>query len=62
MRGGQAGFAQELFVRWADNPRNLVLFTSRPDPGTLGRRLHDEPTLASVRVTLHPRPSYRRGC
>jgi cleavage and polyadenylation specificity factor subunit 2 len=30
------GFARDLFVEWSSNPRHAVIFTDRPQPGTLG--------------------------
>ena len=35
------GFARELFVAWAEDMRNSVIFTMRPCPGTLARTLID---------------------
>lgn len=35
----EAGFARELFVQWASNDRNLVLFTGKPPANTLGHTL-----------------------
>lgn len=82
--GFSAGFGLELFMRWASNPRNLVIFTSgyhtifkggnqpytsshnlhvsllfyfislgRPDPGTLGRSLLDNPGRKQVEVRCY---------
>jgi cleavage and polyadenylation specificity factor subunit 2 len=33
----ETGYARDLFFRWAHDPRNLVLFTDRAHPDTLGR-------------------------
>jgi len=33
------GFARDLFVEWASNPRHTVIFTDRPQPGTLAHQL-----------------------
>eukprot|EP01052_Picozoa_sp_SAG31_P031344 SAG31_NODE_3311_length_4434_cov_79.588005_3_plen_426_part_00 len=37
----ETGFARDLFFRWAPNPRNLILFTTRTHPDTLARLLVD---------------------
>lgn len=42
------GFAQEVFLRLAANPLNLVLFTQRNTKGTLAHDLLKSPTPASV--------------
>lgn len=33
------GFSRELFIKWAEEPKNTVVFTCRPSPGTLARSL-----------------------
>ncbi|BBN04094.1 cleavage and polyadenylation specificity factor subunit 2 [Marchantia polymorpha subsp. ruderalis] len=48
----EAGFARELFVEWATDPNNLVLFTERGQVGTLSRKLQAEPPPKVVKVTL----------
>jgi len=35
----ECGFARDLFLQWCSNPKNSVILTSRPSPGTLGRDL-----------------------
>lgn len=35
----QAGMARELFVEWAADPRNLILFTQAAEAGSLGAQL-----------------------
>lgn len=37
----ETGFSRDLFFRWAPNPRNCVLFTTRTHPDTLARLLVD---------------------
>ncbi|KAH3763735.1 cleavage and polyadenylation specificity factor subunit 2 [Pelomyxa schiedti] len=34
-----SGFAQDLFIDWAPNPKNLIIFSDRSSPGTLARFL-----------------------
>ncbi|KAL3683878.1 hypothetical protein R1sor_001900 [Riccia sorocarpa] len=48
----EGGFARELFVEWATDPNNLVLFTERGQVGTLSRKLQAEPPPKVVKVTL----------
>jgi len=37
----ETGFARELFLEWSSNPLNVVIFTERQQPGSLGRLLVD---------------------
>ncbi|CAM6100385.1 unnamed protein product [Calypogeia fissa] len=48
----EAGFARELFVEWATDSNNLVLFTERAQIGTLSRELQREPPPKVVKVTM----------
>lgn len=48
----EAGFARELFVEWASEAKNLVLFTERGQFGTLARLLQSEPAPKVVKVTM----------
>lgn len=48
----EAGFARELFVEWANEAKNLVLFTERGQFGTLARMLQSEPAPKVVKVTM----------
>eukprot|EP00047_Mylnosiga_fluctuans_P022572 m.122175 g.122175 ORF g.122175 m.122175 type:complete len:722 (+) comp9310_c0_seq1:211-2376(+) len=45
-----AGFALELFLRWASSPKNCIIFTDRPPVGTLGRTLCDNPNPGTIEV------------
>lgn len=53
--GLTAGFGRDLFLQWASNPKNTVMFTARPPAGTFGRSLYDN--TGPRKVTLHH--SYR---
>eukprot|EP00002_Diphylleia_rotans_P017896 TRINITY_DN3473_c0_g1_i5.p1 TRINITY_DN3473_c0_g1~~TRINITY_DN3473_c0_g1_i5.p1 ORF type:complete len:629 (-),score=117.29 TRINITY_DN3473_c0_g1_i5:599-2485(-) len=35
----ELGLSRVLFARWASDPRNKVIFTHRPDPGTLAQTI-----------------------
>ncbi|GBG69921.1 hypothetical protein CBR_g4749 [Chara braunii] len=48
----EAGFARDLFVEWAGDPKNLVLFTERGPAGTLARVLQAEPAPKAVKVVM----------
>ncbi|KAJ7523061.1 hypothetical protein O6H91_18G035900 [Diphasiastrum complanatum] len=48
----EAGFARDLFVEWASDGKNLVLFTERGQFGTLARLLQTEPPPKVVKVTM----------
>jgi len=51
------GFARDLFVEWSANPRHAVIFTDRPQPGTLGHLvLTQQPPALGLEVQL---PSLR---
>ncbi|CAH8272030.1 unnamed protein product [Arabidopsis lyrata] len=51
----EAGFAREIFVEWANDPRNLVLFTETGQFGTLARMLQSAPPPKFVKVTMSKR-------
>jgi cleavage and polyadenylation specificity factor subunit 2 len=38
----ETGYAKELFVRWAGDSKNAILFTDKSNPGTLARKLVTE--------------------
>ena len=42
------GFARDLFIKWADSADNSVIFTTLTPPGTLARKLIDNPNLESI--------------
>ena len=35
----ESGFSRDLFLNWCNNSRNSVIFTSHPEPGSLGHDL-----------------------
>ncbi|KAG9144402.1 hypothetical protein Leryth_017536 [Lithospermum erythrorhizon] len=51
----EAGFSHDIFVEWADYPKNLVLFTERGQFGTLARMLQSDPPPRYVKVTMSKR-------
>ncbi|KAF2550987.1 hypothetical protein F2Q68_00036818 [Brassica cretica] len=51
----EAGFARDIFVEWANDPRNLVLFTETGQFGTLARMLQSAPSPKFVKVTMSKR-------
>ncbi len=47
----ESGFARELFIEYAQNPNNLILFTEKALTGTLARHLQDaSPTSVTLEV------------
>jgi len=44
----ECGFSRDLFVMWAPNPLNSIIFTTRTSPGTLSRHLIDNPRVSAV--------------
>ncbi|KAH0688208.1 hypothetical protein KY284_018761 [Solanum tuberosum] len=51
----EAGFSHDLFVEWAADPKNLVMFTERGQFGTLARLLQSDPPPKAVKVTMSRR-------
>ncbi|XP_065876107.1 cleavage and polyadenylation specificity factor subunit 2 isoform X2 [Euphorbia lathyris] len=51
----EAGFSHDIFVEWAADPKNLVLFTERGQFGTLARMLQADPPPKAVKVTMSRR-------
>ncbi|XP_019158080.1 PREDICTED: cleavage and polyadenylation specificity factor subunit 2-like isoform X1 [Ipomoea nil] len=51
----EAGFSHDIFVEWATDTRNLVLFTERGQFGTLARMLQSDPPPKVVKVTMSKR-------
>ncbi|KAK7074959.1 cleavage and polyadenylation specificity factor subunit 2 [Halocaridina rubra] len=46
----ECGYARELFVQWATNPKNTIILTSRTGPDTLARRLIDNPSIRTFKL------------
>ncbi|CAH9121693.1 unnamed protein product [Cuscuta epithymum] len=51
----EAGFSHDIFVEWATDTRNLVLFTERGQFGTLARMLQSDPPPKAVKVIMSKR-------
>ncbi|KAH7538031.1 cleavage and polyadenylation specificity factor subunit 2 isoform X1 [Ziziphus jujuba] len=51
----EAGFSHDIFVEWATDAKNLVLFTERGQFGTLARMLQADPPPKAVKVTMSKR-------
>jgi len=51
----ECGFSRELFMEWCQSPRNCVVLTSRSSPGTLARKLIENPMLRKVSLIVHRR-------
>ncbi|KAK4800101.1 hypothetical protein SAY86_025466 [Trapa natans] len=51
----EAGFSHDIFVEWATDPKNLVLFTERGQYATLARMLQADPPPKAVKVTVSKR-------
>ncbi|XP_024172640.1 cleavage and polyadenylation specificity factor subunit 2 isoform X2 [Rosa chinensis] len=51
----EAGFSHDIFVEWATDAKNLVLFTERAQFGTLARMLQADPPPKAVKVTMSKR-------
>ncbi|CAK9160932.1 unnamed protein product [Ilex paraguariensis] len=51
----EAGFSHDIFVEWASDAKNLVLFTERGQFATLARMLQSDPPPKAVKVTMSKR-------
>ncbi|KAK9103629.1 hypothetical protein Sjap_020883 [Stephania japonica] len=51
----EVGFSHDIFVEWATDAKNLVLFTERCQFGTLARKLQADPPPKAVKVTMSKR-------
>lgn len=49
------GFSRELFVHMSNHPKNMIILTSRTAPGTLSRKLIENPTLSSITLEMKKR-------
>jgi cleavage and polyadenylation specificity factor subunit 2 len=57
------GFARDLFVEWSSNPRHAVIFTDRPQPGTLGHLvLTQQPPALGLEVQASFSPLRTNNC
>ncbi|KAM7491337.1 hypothetical protein LguiA_034258 [Lonicera macranthoides] len=51
----EAGFSHDIFVEWASDVKNCVLFTERGQFATLARMLQSDPPPKAVKVTMSKR-------
>ncbi|XP_044507077.1 cleavage and polyadenylation specificity factor subunit 2 [Mangifera indica] len=51
----EAGFSHDIFVEWASDAKNLVLFTERGQFGSLARMLQADPPPKAVKVNMSRR-------
>jgi Cft2 family RNA processing exonuclease len=42
------GFAKDLFIEWAEDEKNSIIFSTRTAPGSLARNLIDNPNTTKV--------------
>jgi cleavage and polyadenylation specificity factor subunit 2 len=47
-----SGFAKDLFVEWAGDERNSIIFSTRTAPGSLARKLIENPNTTKVDVEV----------
>jgi len=48
----ESGFSRDLFIQWAGNPKNSVIFTFKTAPTSLARRLIDHPSIGSIELMV----------
>ncbi|KAG7014767.1 Cleavage and polyadenylation specificity factor subunit 2 [Cucurbita argyrosperma subsp. argyrosperma] len=51
----EAGYSHDIFVEWATDAKNLILFSERGQFGTLARMLQADPPPKAVKVTVSKR-------
>ena len=56
----ECGFSRDLFVQWTANPRNSVILTCRPSPGSLSRYLIDNPKTSNIELMVRGLINRRR--
>jgi len=45
-----AGFGQDLFIEWCSDPKNTIIFTDSSRPGTISRRLMENPKMGKLHM------------
>ena len=48
----ECGYSRDLFVEWAENPKNHIVLTCRTSPGTLARNFIENPTQDKVTLKV----------
>ncbi|XP_066932517.1 cleavage and polyadenylation specificity factor subunit 2-like [Clytia hemisphaerica] len=48
-----SGFSREIFISWAPDPKNTVIFTYSTAPGSLARQLIDNPDTKSIEIEVN---------
>ncbi|XP_013384817.1 cleavage and polyadenylation specificity factor subunit 2 [Lingula anatina] len=51
----ECGFSRDLFLDWCTNSKNSIILTNRTSPGTLARRLIDNPSQKSLLLEVRKR-------
>eukprot|EP00252_Welwitschia_mirabilis_P013317 TRINITY_DN2933_c0_g1_i2.p1 TRINITY_DN2933_c0_g1~~TRINITY_DN2933_c0_g1_i2.p1 ORF type:complete len:452 (-),score=102.77 TRINITY_DN2933_c0_g1_i2:296-1651(-) len=51
----EGGFSRDIFIEWATDTKNLIIFTERGQFGTLARMLQAEPAPKAVKLTVSKR-------
>jgi len=41
MKSLETGYARDLFITWAKDPNNIVIFPTKCQPNTLSKQLYD---------------------
>ena len=47
-----SGFARDLFIEWAEDEKNSIIFSTRTAPGSLARKLIDNPNTTKVDIEV----------
>ena len=47
-----SGFARDLFIEWAEDEKNSIIFSTRTAPGSLARKLIDNPNTTKIDIEV----------
>lgn len=50
-----SGFAKDLFIEWAEDEKNSIIFSTRTSPGSLARKLIDNPNTTKIDLEVKTR-------
>jgi cleavage and polyadenylation specificity factor subunit 2 len=51
-----SGFAKDLFIEWAEDEKNSIIFSTRTSPGSLARKLIDNPNTTKIDLEVSIQP------
>lgn len=48
----ECGFSRDLFIRWVENEKNSIILTMMTTPGSLARKLIDNPEKEEIEIEV----------